>query len=351
MNENVDALPPLSEESIARIERAVFDEIEDAQHPAAAASAPSSARRRRGWVSVLGIAAAFAVGTVITPPLLSALSGPASVSGDASGGSSIHESAVMPASGVPEMADSARGTADGVTMLGTDASATSRDIITSADLTLRVTDVEKASRTLAAVAGEHGGYVESAQLGEHQGDGGDGAVKPVRGPSTGWITLRVPASDLDAVIAAAGVQGDVLSSAVSREDVTAAAVDLRARVEAARASVQRLTELMAKSGSVADLIAAETALNERQAELESYEQQLKSLDEQVSMSALRVQLTERASTTTADPAGFGDGLLTGWNGLVVALNALVVAAGFLLPWAGIAAVVFLIIWLIRRRRQ
>jgi hypothetical protein len=128
-------------------------------------------------------------------------------------------------------------------------------------------------------------------------------------------------------------------------------VDLRARVDAARASVKRLTELMSKSGSVADLIAAESALSERQAQLESYEQQLKSLDEQVAMSSIRVQLTERTTATAADPAGFGDGLLAGWNGLMVSLNALVVAFGFLLPWLVPIGVILLVIWLIRRRRR
>ncbi len=150
---------------------------------------------------------------------------------------------------------------------------------------------------------------------------------------------------------AVGDDGEVLQSSISRQDFTSTAVDLRARVEASRASVKRLTELMSKSGSVADLISAESALSERQAQLESYEQQLKGIDEQVAMSTVSIQLTERTSATKADPAGFADGLLAGWNGLIVSLNALVVAFGFLLPWLAIGGVVLLVIWLIRRRRR
>lgn len=106
---------------------------------------------------------------------------------------------------------------------------------------------------------------------------------------------------------------------------------------------------MSRSGSVADLIAAESALSERQSQLESYQQQLKSLDEQVALSTVHVELSKRTAATQADPAGFGDGLLAGWNGLVVTLNALVVAVGFLLPWLVIAGVVLLVVLLIRRR--
>ena len=143
----------------------------------------------------------------------------------------------------------------------------------------------------------------------------------------------------------------MLRSSISRDDVTSTAVDLRARIVSARASVERLTALMGQSGSVADLIAAESALSERQAQLESYEQQLETLDEQVALSTLSVQLTEQTTAAEADPAGFGDGLLAGRNGLIASMNGLVVALGFLLPWLGIAALVLLAVWFIRRRRR
>ncbi|MBO9627541.1 MAG: DUF4349 domain-containing protein, partial [Microbacterium sp.] len=75
------------------------------------------------------------------------------------------------------------------------------------------------------------------------------------------------------------------------------------------------------------------------------------LEDQVAMSTLQVQLTRPAPQASADPAGFGDGIAAGWNGLIVSLNALVVAVGFILPWFGIAAVVVLVIWVIRRARR
>ncbi len=60
-------------------------------------------------------------------------------------------------------------------------------------------------------------------------------------------------------------------------------------------------------------------------------------------------------TVTADPAGFGDGLAAGWNGLVATLNGIVIAIGFLLPWLAVAAVAALIVWgvvrLVRGRRR
>lgn len=365
-------LPPLSDESIAGMERAVFDRI--AREPRGDASAPSARRsRRRGWVTALGVAAAFAAGALVAPPLLSGIGsgmaggvadGSAAVSeeGDAVGGiapNAAVDSAAGDASGAD--ADSAGGMVaprDERGTKGADAPIAgiedTREIITTAEMSLRVSDAEAAAEGIAALAAEHGGFVESASLGLDPTAGASehsSFPERPREPGTGWISIRVPAAELDAVMAAVGDDGEVLRSSISRDDVTATAVDLQARIDSARTSVERLTELMSKSGSVGDLIAAESALNERQAQLESYEQQLKHLDEQVALSTLSIQLSERTTATEADPAGFGDGLLAGWNGLVASVNGLVVAFGFLLPWLGIAAVVLLVVWLIRRRRR
>ncbi|WP_313354346.1 DUF4349 domain-containing protein [Microbacterium sp.] len=357
-------LPPLSDERIAEMERTIVDRI--AHEPRASAiPAADGHRRRRRWVTGLGVAAAFATGALIAPPLLNGL-GSAMPSG---AGDSAAVSPARDAGGAHQdaEADSADGTVDGWASSGgavaprdDDGSkgadtpfATlddTREIVVTAEMTLRVRDAEKAADDITALAAEHGGFVESASLGLDP-SAGDIVPEEPREPGSGWISIRVPAADLNAVMAAAGDDADVVSSSISRDDVTSTAVDLRARIASARTSVERLTDLMSKSGSVADLIAAESALSERQAQLESYEQQLKTLDEQVTLSTLSIQLTEKTTATEADPAGFGDGLLAGWNGLIASMNGLVVVIGFLLPWLGIAAIVLLVVWLIRRRRR
>ena len=171
----------------------------------------------------------------------------------------------------------------------------------------------------------------------------------------GWITVRVPSAELDGALAALAGVGEVTASNLSRQDVTDQAVDLRARVSASEASVARLTELIAQAQSVADLIAAESALAERQATLESDRQQLEMLENQVALSTLSVQLMPDTPTVEADPAGFGDGIAAGWNGLVATLNGVVIALGFLLPWIAVLALGAAIVWgvvrLVRRARS
>lgn len=349
----IEELPELSDEAIARMENSVFAQIAEERAPVARAATRSRVRRRR-WLTGAGIAAAFAVGVMVTPPILGAV-GSGSVmstaeSSDMSGGS-VADSGAGSIDRSTDVASDASGDVTAPSgLMGAESGDADREIITTANVTLQVKDIPDAAAAVTALAEKHGGYVESTQVGKDMALDDTSAPAPAD-QGYGWISVRVPSADLTDVIGELGDSGDVLSSSISKQDVTATAIDLRARVDATKASVQRLTELMAQSGSVSELIEAEVALTDRQAQLESWEQQLAAVEDQVAMSTLQVELTRAAAPTTADPAGFTDGVLAGWNGLVVSLNALVIAVGFILPWLGVAAVVALIVWLIRRARR
>lgn len=352
MNENapVDDLPELSDAAVARIEASVFEEIAERRRPETPAAVRARTRRRR-WLTATGIAAAFVVGVLITPPILGVVGGSAMSTaggGDAPSGvvmedsssGSVDQSVPGSASDTAESSSAVPGAADG----------TDREIIATANATLEVKDIADAAADIGALAERYDGYVESTEIGKSIAVDGTSESAPAD-DAYGWISVRVPSADLAAVIEDLADSGDVLSSSISKQDVTSTAIDLRARVDATRASVTRLTELMSQTGTVAELIEAEVALTDRQAQLESYEQQLAALDDQVAMSSLQVELTRTTPPTTADPAGFADGLLAGWNGMVVSLNALVVAVGFVLPWLALAGAVVLVVWLIRRARR
>lgn len=344
-----EELPELSDEAIARIENRVFSEIAGTS-PILVSAAPARSRsRRRRWLTGVGVAAAFVAGVLVTPTILDVVDS-GGTSSTADGSSTSVESAPAPGVAAPDRSAAVDGSAESTALVGGDIVDAGREIIASANATLQVKDIADAADSIATLAEERGGYVESTEIGRSATMDDTSEPAPVDS-GYGWVSIRVPSADLSAVIDELDESGEVLSSSISRQDVTDVAVDLRARVDATKASVQRLTELMAQSGSVSELIEAEVALTDRQAQLESYEQQLATLEDQVSMSSLQVRLTRTAPTASADPAGFGDGLLAGWNGLVVSLNALVIALGFVLPWLAIAGVVLLVVWLVRRARR
>ena len=313
-----EPLPELSDERINRIETSLFSEI--------ARDRTAHRKRRTGvWVATSAAAAVIVVAAVIAPSVGGLLTGTASNdaavgpaaplvdSGD--GGESDSSGGVAPdPNAVKEeglVAPDDAGAADSVT--GADVGEPTRDIITTASATIVVGDISAAAAMITDAAVSRDGYVESMSIGQ------SGQIVPVD-PETGmvydstmpypytpdgaWITVRVPADGLQSLVDQLSGLGEVTASAVNRQDVTAVTLDLEARVEAAQASVDRLTELMAQAGNLSDLIAAESALAERQATLESYQQQLKYYDEQVAMSTLTVTLTEPVETGRGRPHRF-----------------------------------------------
>jgi hypothetical protein len=353
---DASGLPPLDEDTITRMESRVFAGI---AHDRTA----SRARRGRWWIGGAAAAVIVVVAAAIAPMVVPLVSGSSGSLSDEAG------SAPMVA---PESAGEDSGAVDGARdMSELDAASVplaettaGRDIITTASATVVVDDVTEAAGDIAASAEAHGGYVESMSIGQ------TGVVYPVEpggvvydstypnpypSPDGAWITVRVPTDELSSMVDELSGLGEVTASTVNRQDVTEQTVDLQARIDAAQASVDRLLELMTQAGSLSDLIAAEAALAERQATLESYQQQLESLESQIQMSTLSVTLVPKTDPVEADPAGFTDGLVAGWNGLVATLNAIVIALGFLIPWILVAAVMALIAWgivrLVKRRRR
>ncbi|WP_424935557.1 MULTISPECIES: DUF4349 domain-containing protein [Bacteria] len=352
-------LPDLTDEAVDRMEDAVFARIADERATRRATATDRSRTRRRRWLTAGGVAAAFAAGVLITPPILGSVAGVSSSASPeilpgwavapSSGGSAPNDAAPMPGAPAQGLESAKSGSAGSASA---DSSAP-REIVQTGSATIRVDDVRAAADALITLAEKHGGRVESMTIGA-TAPGQDPAAVPGEDDDRGWLSLRVPASDLQAVMVALGEHGRVEATSLGESDVTEAAVDLRARIDSAAASVQRLTELMAKAGSVSELLEAEVALTDRQAQLESARQQLKDLESQVTMSSLQISLT-RTTAPAADPAGFGDGLAAGWAGLIASVNALVIASGFLLPWLGVAVVIALLLWgvvrLIHHRRR
>jgi hypothetical protein len=204
-----------------------------------------------------------------------------------------------------------------------------RQVVTTATASLAVEDPAEGAQRVSQLVESAGGRVEErseqAAAGE---DGGEGALAD--------LVVRVPASELTGVLAALEDLGDVENVSVSRSDVTTTVVDLDARISALRASAARLHSLMDGAATTEALLAAEGALSERQAQLESLQSRRALLADQVELSTLSVRLQPFGVAPAGGPDGFLDGLGTGWRALVAALGAFVVVLGVVLPWAAVA---------------
>jgi len=244
------------------------------------------------------------------------------------------------ADGAPDT--SAIGTEAGV------AADASRDVVITGYLDLLSEDpLAAASRARGIVTGSGGrldGYTETPANGDQ--------------PANAQLTARIPSDRLDETVESLRELGDVRSLSTTSSDVTQQTTDLDARITSLQASVDRLRTLLGTATTASDLVAVETTLSEREADLESLTAQRTALADQVDYATLSVTVSTPGITGSNTPSDFWGGLVAGFRALVAALGFALVALGAALPWlvflAVVGAVVFGIVRAIgaaRRRRR
>jgi hypothetical protein len=172
--------------------------------------------------------------------------------------------------------------------------------------------------------------------------------KDDEGRASASLTVRVPSDQMSEALAELATYGDIGTVDVQNQDVTAQGQDLDARIRALEISIDRLEKILADASSSAQVVRAENALTERQEQLESLQAQRKALSDQVSLSALHVELVQKGSASSVSPGGFQGGLIKGWDALVDTVNGIVSLAGVLVPWLAVALVVW-VLWRVARR--
>ena len=200
-------------------------------------------------------------------------------------------------------------------------------LIRTAFVNIRVDDVGAATSDVRSLVAQRDGLISSEN-------------SQVDGESTySSMTVQVPAAGLDEFIAAISALGTVDAVSVNAQDVTTQVVDLDARIAALETSIDRMSELLAQADQIDDLLAIETQLSSRQAELDSLTAQRAFIGDQVALSSVTITLAPLSTITEVDAPGFLSGLRSGWAAFISAIAVGVTAFGFLLPFALIALLV------------
>lgn len=158
------------------------------------------------------------------------------------------------------------------------------------------------------------------------------------------LVVRVPADKTEQFIDELSDFGEVTNISLNRSDVTMQYQDLDARTKALQTSVNRLQTLLEGATETSDLIEIETALSQRQAELDSLNAQLRSLNDQIDLSTLTLDFATTDQSPPSEPDSFWDGLVEGWNALTSALHAAWVNLGRVVPWAALAIIIGIAGW-------
>lgn len=268
--------------------------------------------------------------------------------------SSAAYDAAAPAQGVGEAAEMpAAEPEEGQAQELTENAAESRKLIKTVYLDMETRNFDEMIVNISEKVEELGGYLEQSQV---QGSG----YNQENGRRYASMVARVPAAKLNGFVDQVSGMGNVINKQESVEDVTLSYVDVESRINALKVEQQRLTELLAQAESVDAIIALESRLSEVRYELESYESQLRTYDNQVDYStvSMNIQEVERITQTKQDTvlerisSGLSDNFYNLGQGLLNFFIWFVVS----LPYILLLAVIGLIVWLVlhistRRHRK
>ncbi len=204
-----------------------------------------------------------------------------------------------------------------------------QSIIYTATLTERAKDVTQAAAQAARLTQLAGGYVANERTAVDR-------AHPDR--STISMQLKIPAAAYQETLSSLGTQlGRQLTLSQQAQDVTGTVADVASRVTSAQAAITQLRALLARAGSVGDLLNVQDQINIEEANLESLQAQQRALSAQTAFSTVNLLLVTTPVRHVARPhhkaAGFLGGLAAGWHGLVRVVTALLTGAGAVLPFA------------------
>jgi hypothetical protein len=219
---------------------------------------------------------------------------------------------------------------------------TDRSIIRTGEITVEVDNVPETTGEVRALAVELDGFISASFQGELE--------------ESATLTMRIPADRFDDALAAIhDLDGEVKAEATREEDVTAAVIDIEARLENLRAAEQEYRELLDRAETVEDILAIQNQLFAVRGEIEAYEAQLEYYTDQVDLATLTVSIipvpqpVEQASEDF-DPAAIVQEALAS----LVSFGQWLVEAGIWLLIVGIPAllvfgIVAFVAWRVIRR--
>jgi hypothetical protein len=219
-----------------------------------------------------------------------------------------------------------------------------QQIIYTAEYTIKVElgQADAATQQVGSIAQQAGGFVASRNK-----------LRTEAGNQRITITIRVPAGKFEAVLAQVEKLGKVDEGQVHREDVTREYYDLQTRLQVAQQELARLSDLMKRTGRLADIIQVEEKLSQVQSQVERLQGEFRYLKQQVALSTITVTLYEPRPAQVGSPGPFhlyyyAKGAV---YSLAKVLRAIVVLVTYVVVVGWVVWLPVGIWWMVRRARR
>lgn len=173
-------------------------------------------------------------------------------------------------------------------------SKSSRKLIRTKSVTVETKNLDKSLEKVNTAIDTFGAYVEHSTLDSPS------YVSEYDDKRTYTMTIRVPEDKLDAFMNQLDSTGTVTSATESTEDVTLQYTDIEAHKKALQTEYDRVMELIGKAETMDQILALESKLSDLRYQIDSYESQLKVMDNQITYSTVSLTLKEVEYEKDAD---------------------------------------------------
>jgi hypothetical protein len=218
---------------------------------------------------------------------------------------------------------------------------TARKIIRNANLTLETPVTDDAQRKITSIAEAKNGFVVDTT----QEKGGFAAASN----KTVQMTIRVPAEQFEqALTEIRALANRVTTEKISGEDVTEKFVDLEARLRTKMALETQFFEILKQARTVGETLEIQQKLGDVRSEIEQLQGQLRLLQNQASLSTIRIRLETPMSFSSSLSnffANLGDTVAYGFSAALYLIIGLIWLVLALSPFAILIGVP---LWLWRR---
>jgi hypothetical protein len=200
---------------------------------------------------------------------------------------------------------------------------------------------DEAVGDLTFIAEEHGGFILSSSTENER---------------SGTFVLRIPARRFDRALADIRALGTrVRFQEISGDDVTAEFIDFQARLRILLARRALLFDLFQQADTTEEILRMSGQLEDVQLRIEQIQGQLRFINNQVAESTLRVSMQERNAPQAViqeevDNPDLGSSLDLAVQGFLRIVGAVIIGLGYLIPLTVLGALVWMAVWLLRRRR-
>ncbi len=227
-----------------------------------------------------------------------------------------------------------------------------RKLIRTVNLNVETTEFDDLIASITQFVEASGGYIEQSDLSGR-------SISSSSSRRYASITARVPSTQVDAFLSQMNEKSNVTYRSENVQDVTLQYTDIESRKKSLAIEQERLWELLEKADSLDAVIALEERLSEIRYELERFESQLRTYDNQVDYSTIYISIDEVAVFTPTEPdsvmtriqKGFTRNLKNVGNGFVNFFVWFVSSLPTLLVWAVFITIIALIVRAVMKRRK